>query len=208
MKKLAFIGAGCQADAVLPMVDQFEYRFVGFYDDKVTSEYDGYPVLGKLNEVKNDLDNGKIDCVFIAIGDNSVRRSVYDHLGEQYQKKLINIVSKTATILTNSSILGAGTFIGNNAYLGAKAEVGANCIINTGAIVEHHCKIGDHSTVATNATLNGVVTLGEEAYIGSGATVIQTKKICSKATVGAGAVVVKEINEPGVYVGVPAERIK
>lgn len=208
MKTLAFIGAGSHSDAVLPMVDHFEYRFMGYYDDKDITEYNEFPILGKLSDVKPALDNGDIDYVFIAVGDNDVRRNVYDELGKEHHGKLINIVSKTATVLSQDSLAGTGIFIGHNAFVGAKVEIHDNCVINTGAVIEHHCKIGPHCNIAPNSTLNGIVTLGEEAYIGSGAIVIQSKTICAKAMVGAGAVVVKDIEESGTYVGAPARRIK
>lgn len=208
MKKLAFIGAGGQGGAVLPMVDQSDYNFVGYYDDRDITEYDGFPILGKVSDVKPDLESGKIDHIFIAIGSNSIRRKIYDELGEQHQEKLINVVSNTATIMSSASIIGKGTFVGHNAYVGPKSVVHANSIVNTGAIVEHDCIVGEHSTVAPRATLNGFVILGEEAYIGSGAVVVPTKQICAKATVGAGAAVIRDITEPGVYVGVPTERVK
>lgn len=45
-------------------------------------------------------------------------------------------------------------------------------------------------------------------HIGAGATVKNNLIICEKTVVGAGAAVVRNIEEPGTYVGVPARRIK
>lgn len=40
-------------------------------------------------------------------------------------------------------------------------------------------------------------------WIGAGATVSNNITICNDVMIGAGAVVVKDIMEPGTYVGVP-----
>ena len=51
------------------------------------------------------------------------------------------------------------------------------------------------------------MTIGNSTWIGAGATVSNNVNICGECTIGAGAVVVKDITEPGTYIGVPA-RIK
>ena len=94
------------------------------------------------------------------------------------------------------------------AVVNAGASVGRHCIINTGAIIEHDCVIGSFSHVSPAAALAGRVTVGEETQIGIGASVKNGLAICQRCTVGAGAVVVKSIDEEGVYAGVPARRIK
>ena len=52
------------------------------------------------------------------------------------------------------------------------------------------------------------VEIGEMTHIGSGAIVKNNIKICNNCTIGAGAVVVKNIDESGVYAGVPVKRLK
>ncbi len=58
--------------------------------------------------------------------------------------------------------------------------------------------------VAVGAHLCGTVTIGNATWIGAGATVSNNVNICGECTIGAGAVVVKDITEPGTYIGVPA----
>lgn len=204
MKKLAFIGAGSHSGAVLPMVDHEGYRFVGFYDDKKIDEYDGYPVLGKIDEVFSALERKEIDAVFITIGENRKRQEIFYALGQEHYDKIVNIISSSATILNESSIKGRGIFIGHNSFIGAKVEIYDNTIINTGSIVEHHSVIDAHCNVAPNATINGLVLVGKGAYIGSGSVIKQQCKIQHDVIVGAGAVVVKDLVRIGMYVGVPA----
>jgi serine acetyltransferase len=56
--------------------------------------------------------------------------------------------------------------------------------------------------------LGGTVKVGELTHVGIGATVKNNIAICSGCTIGAGAVVVKDISEKGIYIGVPAKRKK
>ena len=87
------------------------------------------------------------------------------------------------------------------------AKIGQGCIINTASSVDHDCVLGDFVHVAVGAHLCGTVTIGNATWIGAGATVSNNVNICGECTIGAGAVVVKDITEPGTYIGVPA-RIK
>ena len=107
-QRVAFIGAGSHSDAVKPHLDIYNYEFVGYFDDKDIKEYKGYPILGKTNDVLKCLHEKKIDKVFITIGDNKKRKELFDLVNEKYPDAFINIVSREATILTDSSIRGKG----------------------------------------------------------------------------------------------------
>ena len=48
--------------------------------------------------------------------------------------------------------------------------------------------------------------IGSHTHVGMDATVKNNTEICSDCTIGAGAVVVKNIKEPGTYVGVPIRK--
>lgn len=208
MKKLALIGVGGHGDAIYPYIDTSEYELVGFFDDKPISSHKGLPILGKTNDVISALDANSIDAVFIAIGDNKPRKKIFDLIVEKHYDKLINIICPTATILNPELIKGRGIFVGHEAFVGALVEVYDNVIINTKSIVEHNSIVKSHCNVAPAAVILGSVTLEEGAYIGASSTIKQLITIDSWATVGAGAVVVKNIEDDGTYVGIPAKKIK
>lgn len=207
MKKLALIGVGGHGDAVCPYIDRDEYQLVGYFDDKAVASHNGLPVLGTVVQVIEFLDNGSIDAVFIAIGDNKPRKFIYDMLAEKHYDKLINIICPTATVLNPELLNGRGIFIGHQAFVGALVEVADNVIINTKSIVEHNSIIESHCNIAPASVILGSVTIHEGAYIGASTTIKQLLHIESFATIGAGAVVVKDVKDDGTYVGVPARKI-
>lgn len=102
---------------------------------------------------------------------------------------------------------GAGTMVLAGAIATADARIGDGVIINSGAIVEHDCAVGDYCHLAPGCVLVGGVILGERVLVGAGARIINQARIAAGTIIGAGATVVSDIDEPGVYVGVPAYRI-
>jgi len=136
----------------------------------------------------------------------------------EHRKKLFNkiknigfntpvIISKSANVSQYSEI-GEGTLIGKNVVINPGTQIGENCIINTGSIIEHDCIIEDNVHIGPGAILSGGTYVGKNSFIAAGAIIIQNINISQDTLIGAGAVVVKDINEPGVYVGNPARRIK
>ena len=69
------------------------------------------------------------------------------------------------------------------------------CIINTGAIVEHDCKIGSFSHIVIGSVLCGRVTVGEHTLIGANSTVIWERKIGYCCIIGAGVTIRKDVEE-------------
>lgn len=111
------------------------------------------------------------------------------------------IVSPFARIGNASQLLAAS-------IVQAGADVGEGCIVNTAAIVEHDVALGSWSHVAPRAVVCGNVVIGERCHIGAGSVVRQALRLANDTIVGAGAVVVKDCPQGGLFVGVPARRLK
>lgn len=97
-----------------------------------------------------------------------------------------------------------GLVICPGAVVTVNVEFGRHCIVNINATVGHDCRIGDFVTISPGAHISGNVTIGNMCYIGSGAVLREGITICDNVVIGAGAVVVRDIEKPGTYVGVPA----
>jgi len=168
-----------------------------FDDNKPDRDYLSYPVLAYD---KNLFEGEKI---IIAIGDNQARKSVADKMGHGYTK-----VVDLSSIVSNSSIIGDGCMVMHGAILQAYSSIGAHTIVNTGASIDHDCKIGEFVHIAPQVTLCGCVEIGEGTLVGAGTTIIPGKKIGKWVVIGAGSVVISDIPDYSVAVGNPAKVIK
>jgi len=88
------------------------------------------------------------------------------------------------------------------------SEIGSHCIINTGASVDHDCKVEDFVHISPHATLCGNVTVGEGTWIGAGTIIIPGVKIGKWCIIGAGSVVTKDIPNHVLAIGNPCKVIK
>lgn len=52
------------------------------------------------------------------------------------------------------------------------------------------------------------INIGNRTWVGVGDSVSNNINICGDCMIGAGAVVVKDMTEAGMYVGVPARKMK
>lgn len=197
-EQVMILGASGHGKVVAEVVEAAGDTVVGFLDDDSEKKLcGGHPVLGPI------VDAGKYKaCRFIiAIGNNALREKI----ARSMKLPWYTAIHPTA-VVSPSAVLGEGTVIMPRAVINAEAKVGCHCIINTGAIVEHENRIGDYVHISPGAALGGGVSVGRETHIGIGACVRNHIAICGGCTVGAGAVVVENLEEAGVYVGVPARR--
>ena len=189
--KLTIIGASGHGRVVADIAKQCGYDEIEFLDDDVLLQVcGGYPVVGTTNKpVDND--------VFVAIGNAEIRKKLTEG------RNTVTLIHPDAVIADDVEI-GAGTVVMAGAIINPGTKIGQGVIINTSSSVDHDCIVGDYSHVAVGAHLCGTVRVGDNTWIGAGATVSNNVNICGGCTIGAGAIVIKDIDETGVYVGVPA----
>lgn len=200
MNRLIIVGAGGHGKVIVDNAWKNGYTNVCFVDDNATGECMGIPIVGTSADIIA-LNDGQTDFV-IGIGNNVVRKRI----AERYTVRWVTLIHPSAQIGLHVCV-GEGTVVMAGAIVNSGATVGVHCIINTGVIVEHDNVIGDYVHISPNAALGGTVRVGELTHIGIGATIKNNTDICSDCTVGVGAVVVKDIEECGTYVGVPARKI-
>ncbi|MCH1547935.1 MAG: acetyltransferase [Flavobacteriaceae bacterium] len=143
---------------------------------------------------------------FIAIGDNSIRRKIYEKLRSD-NIFLNTILIHSNTIISKSSLIEKQTFISAGVIINPQVKIGVGCIINTGAIIEHDCFIDSFTHIAPGAVIAGNVSIGSGCIVGANSVIKQGVKIGDNVIVGAGAVVLKDINSNNTFVGNPAKQI-
>ena len=194
MKRVVILGAGGHAHVIADIIRAEGNEVVAFLDDNLSQEDCAGPVS---DYVKYS------DCEFvIGIGSGEVREKL-----SSLPLKWHTAVHPSA-IISPSVKIGEGTVVMPLVVINARTKIGKHCIVNTGAIVEHDNVIGDYSHVSVNASLGGTVTLGKNVWVGIGSNIKNNCSVCSNVYLGAGSVVVKNINEDGVYFGNPAIKKK
>lgn len=201
--QLIVFGFGGHARSVADVALALGYKMLVFVDEQAREGelFLDFPVLKSFTP-----DDPKAWCAFPASG-NGLVRLAQTKLIEQQGWQLVSLIAPSATLGVGCA-LGSGVFVGQQAHIGPMTKVGRGSIINSGAVVEHECSVGQWSHVSVNATMAGRSSLGDFSMLGAGATVIDGVSVAIQITVGAGAVVNKHIDNPGVYVGVPAKVLK
>lgn len=139
----------------------------------------------------------------IAIGDGAVRKRISEKLNYLTWAPL----NLTSRIVNRYNKIGDGTILCPGTIVTCNVTIGIHCLINLNCTIGHDCVIGDFVTMSPGANVSGNVTIGNGCYIGTNAVIREKISICDNVVIGAGGVVVKNITEPGVYVGNPVKKI-
>jgi sugar O-acyltransferase (sialic acid O-acetyltransferase NeuD family) len=190
----AIIGAGGFAQDIKGMIGT---DILCFVDDEYYHGEKNIMPLSKFDPEKYE--------VVVTIAAPQMRRGIVARMpaGTKY----FNVIHPSAQFLGDVEI-GIGCVISANCILVHGTKIGDHCHLNHGTILGHDVHAGDYFTTAPGAKIMGNNNIGDCVYIGTNAATKQKIKIVSGVTVGLNAGVVKNLMEPGVYVGTPAVRIK
>ena len=191
--KLALFGYGGHAREVACQIDQ-EVTF--FVDDEYANN-----IAKPISEF-----NPEEYLMMVAVADSHDRKAIVDRLPKE--TKYFTYIHPSVHIMDDNIEVGEGSFIGANSILTTNIKVGKHALLNRGNHIGHDCFIGDYFSAMPNAVVGGNVWVDDKVYIGSCSNIREKIKIIANTTIGMNAAVVKNITESGVYVGVPAKKIK
>lgn len=187
MDDIVLIGYGGHAKSIADTIERTcRYNIVGYTD---FSDYSTkYKYLGNDDELNSIFQSGVTNAIIGVgyLGKGTLREELYlklKHIGFN----LPPIIDPSA-IVSDSAMIGEGTFVGKNCVINADAKIGTNCIINTGAIVEHECIVDDFVHVSVGAVVCGGVAIDRGAFVGANATIIQCRHVRGYEIVPAGKV--------------------
>ena len=95
-----------------------------------------------------------------------------------------------------------------NSIATVNIQIGDYFISNWNCTVGHDCVIGDFVTLYPNVNISGNVSIGDETEIGTGVQIIQEHQIGSQCIIGAGSVVIRDIPDKSLAVGVPTRIVE
>lgn len=200
-KTIVIIGYSGHSYGCIEVAINQKYSIVGYHDtlEKVINPYN-LKYLGHEENVKLS------DKPFLAIGDNTVRKKIYEKL-ELNRICLNTTLIHSNTIISKSSLIEEQTFVSAGVIINPQVKIEVGCIINSGAIIEHDCSVGKFTHIAPGAVLAGNVSIGNGCLIGANAVIKQGVKVGDNVIIGAGAVVINNINSNKTFVGNPAKEI-
>lgn len=201
---LIIIGASGHGKVVADIaIKMNKWQSIAFLDDDESIKTTmGLEVIGKTADAFTYREETDF---FVAIGNNATR--------EKIQEKLIERGLNVVSLIHPGAILGIdveidiGSVVMAGVVINSSSRIGRGCIINTISSLDHDNKIEDYVHISPGVKMAGTVKVGKGSWIGIGSVVSNNVNICSGCKVGAGAVVVKDITEPGTYVGVPVRKI-
>ncbi len=202
-KSVIVIGASGHGKVVADIIRCAGDEVAGFLDDnkKSLNNFIGYPVLGSVTEYEKFLESYFV----VAIGNAEIRQKIADRL---QGVKWYTAIHPSAVISQIDVEIGEGTVVMANAVVNSGVSIGKHCIINSGAVVEHDNIIEDFVHISVGVKLAGTVHIGKRSWIGIGAVISNNISVCPDCMIGAGGVVVKDISESGIFVGVPVKKLE
>lgn len=207
-KPLILVGGGGHCKSVIDVAESAGYTILGILDkpEEVGKQVLAYKVIGTDDDIPQYVDKAEFVITVGQIKSCEIRHKIADRI-EKAGGKMATIIASDATVSKYATI-GEGTVILHKCVVNADARIGKNCIINTMANIEHEVEIGDFCHISTGAMVNGMTKLGSDIFVGSGTVLHNCIAIGTGAVISAGSVVSGNVNEPGIYAGSPAVRIK
>ena len=211
MKDLVIIGAGDFGREIANVVERInaiesQWNLLGFVDDNeeiLNTLIDGYKVLGNINWLNNYDKEAYAIC---SLGTAKNRKKIISKLNNE-NIKYATLVDPDAKLYKDATI-DEGSIICGGSIAAINVSIGKHVIVNLNCTLGHDDIIGDYSVINPGVNISGKVELGSCVDLGTGSRIIQGHRVSENTVIGAGTVVLKDIDESGTYVGVPAKKVK
>ena len=199
MKK-GIIGAGGFGREVywsLSLIERVNTKF--FVDDKYWDNTNDLILpISKFNPSEYKI--------VVAIGDPRDRFDMVERLPKE--TKYFTHIHPSVQILGDDVEINEGSIICAGTIITTNVKIGKHAHLNLQTTIGHDCEIGDYFTTAPGVKISGNCKIYDCVYVGTNASIKEKISIHSLTTIGSNAAVVKNIEEPGIYVGVPSKKIK
>lgn len=204
MIPLWILGGGGHARVVIDAArSSGRFEVAGILDDQAMpgrDAVDGVAIMGPITS--EAVKTHQIAHAVIAIGNNRVRGDIADRLHGLVTWE--PVVHARAYVAPHTEI-GAGCVICAMAVVQPGTILGRHVILNTAVTVDHDNVTGELVHIGPGANLASDVIVEKGTLLGIGSRVIPGCRVGSWTTVGAGGVVVRDLPDNVIAVGVPAK---
>lgn len=213
VRKAYILGAGGfakEVERLLFLSNQFCRNQIMFVSKDQEIKASNRTISEELFSTEVDIER---DYCFIAVGHPNTRQKIYKKFklckfpNIFYDYKLGPVLEKPSTF--SGIDIGIGNiFCINSVVTCGDIKIGNFNIFNIDTCIAHDSKIGDFNTINPGVKISGNNTIGNKSLFGVNSCTIENVSIGDEIVVGAGATVIRDIRDSGVYVGVPARKIK
>lgn len=208
-KTICIIGTGGFArevfcyviDVLKTKYQDIDYSKICFLDkDELCN---GEKIMG-VNVIPESSFDPEKYVVLVGIGDPKIRKKVVEKMPKN--TVYATLIHPNA-IVSDWVEIGEGSIITPGVIITCNIKMGKQTQLNLFTTIGHDCELGDYFTTAPSVNISGNCIFDECVYFGTNSAVRQGVSICNNVTIGMGGVVVKNINEPGVYIGNPLKKL-
>lgn len=206
MIKLAIIGSNdLGMQIAYHAKDSGIYDPIGFFDDYQPkgSERNGLPILGSTNDVLNTFKVGVFEMLMIGIGYKHLQARSLMFTKFKGKIPFASLIHRSCYV-DKSCSMGEGIFIYPGCKLDMNVVIEDNVLLNIGCVIAHDSVVGEGSFFGPAVSIAGFVTIEKSVNLGIGTVVIDNIRISTGVRTGGGAVVIDNLEQAGLYVGVPA----
>ena len=212
MEKVVIVGAGGFGREVEWLINRINkisqtYEVIGFADDRIE--------IGKqVGHSKVIMNTGELSKtsekynVVIAIANAKIRKMIAEKLIQNKNLVFPNIIDPSVIYEEEEISIGEGNIICAGTIITVNISIGNFNIIDIDCTIGHDDILKNYVTLYPSVNVSGNVEINDCTEIGTGAQIIQGLTITENVVVGASAAVVKNIEESGTFIGVPAKKIK
>ena len=206
---LVILGTSAHSKVVGDIASQSGYRVLGYIGDGEALELcdtdkalNGVKTFGELVAKEPET------MLALGIGDNKLREKLFLRYSADFPRVNWPVLVDPSALLKPGVKLGQGTVVCPLAFVGLDTLVGVGCLLNTRSSVDHDSELGDFCSMAPSSATGGTVSIGKRSFVGVGVSIRDGIRIGDDVIVGAGAAVVKDLDQAGTYVGVPAKSMR
>jgi len=144
--------------------------------------------------------------IIIAISDSKIREKIVQKLPSE--TKYFTYIHPSVQIYSNDVIIGEGSIICGGCILTTNIKIGKHSQLDRNTNIGHDSIMRDYFRSSPGVIVSGNCKIGNHVYLGTNSSIREKINICDNVTIGLNSGVVKDINEEGVYVGLPVKKIR
>lgn len=211
MEDLIIYGAGGFGREVHVLVKQINkvspaYKVTGFIDDAPGLQgklVNGIPVLGDFDYLMT-----RETPVLVAVALLSVHKEkVVEKLQLNPYLKFPNLIHP-ATYWDETNQIGKGNILCHGTTMTCNLSIGNFNAFNGNVSIGHDVIMGDFNLLGPNSFIAGEVKIGNANTFAMNSSVIQQRRIGNGNILNMNSVLIRNINDGGIYYGVPAMKQK